>query len=233
VIVTPAVAGEGAGLTSSSVDPAVYSSANPPAFTGLTYDSLVTFQHSPGTDGLLLVPDLALVIPTATATDDCETYAFRIRPGIRYSDAQKLRAEDFRRGIERLFMVRSIYSALFAGIDGAAACAQRPARCDLSRGIETNDAAGTVVFHLVAPDPEFLFKLTEQAYAAPKPPGTPDREPASRAVPGPAHTRSLPPATPRRGSPAIPTSTSGHTPLSPWEILTGSCGEAWPVSRPP
>jgi YVTN family beta-propeller protein len=182
VIVEPSVAGEAGGLTSSSIDPAVYAFANPPAFTGLTYDSLVTFQHSSGTDGLLLVPDLALAIPTPT--DSGETYAFRIRPGIRYSDGQELRAEDFRRGIERLFRVRSIYSAIFAGIDGAAACAQRPARCDLSRGIKTNDAAGTVVFHLVAPDPEFLFKLTEEAYAAPIPPGTPDREPASRAVPG-------------------------------------------------
>jgi peptide/nickel transport system substrate-binding protein len=128
------------------------------------------------------VPDLALSIPTPT--DGGETYAFRIRPGIRYSDRQRLRAADFRRGIERVFRVRSIYSALFAGIDGAATCALRPARCDLSRGIETDDAAGTVVFHLVAPDPEFLFKLTEEAYAAPIPPGTPDREPASRAVPG-------------------------------------------------
>jgi YVTN family beta-propeller protein len=34
VIVTPSVGSEGAGLTSSSIDPAVYSGANPPAFTG-------------------------------------------------------------------------------------------------------------------------------------------------------------------------------------------------------
>ncbi len=230
MIVTPSVAGEGAALTPSSIDPAVYSGANPPAFTGLTYDSLVTFQKSPGTDGLRLVPHLALSIPTPS--DGGETYAFRIRPGIRYSDGQELRAEDFRRGLERLFRVRSIYSALFAGIDGATACAQRPARCDLSSGIETNDAAGTVVFRLVAPDPEFLFKLTEQAYAAPIPPGTPDREAVSRAVPGTGPTRSLPPATSRCGSLATPTSASGHTPLSPWEILTRSCGGAWPVSTP-
>jgi ABC-type transport system substrate-binding protein/DNA-binding SARP family transcriptional activator/streptogramin lyase len=182
VIVTPSVAGEGAGLTSSLIDPAIYSGADPPAFTGLSYDSLVTFQKSPGTDGLRLVPDLAVSIPTPT--DAGETYTFRIRPGIRYSDGQPLRAEDFRRGIERLFRVRSIYSALFAGIDGAGACAQRPGSCDLSRGIETKNAAGTVAFHLVAPDPEFLFKLTEEAYAAPIPPGTPDREPASRTVAG-------------------------------------------------
>ena len=112
------------------------------------------------------------------------TYAFRIRPGIRYSDGQPLRASDFRRGIERLFRVGSPGGSLYAGLVGAAACARRPASCDLSRGIVTDDAAGTVTFHLTAPDPEFLFKLTEFAFSAPIPPGTPDHETGSRTVPG-------------------------------------------------
>src|ERR1035437_8703950 len=165
-----------------SMDPAFYSFANNPQFTGLEYDSLVNFQQSPGAAGLRLVPDLALSIPTPA--DGATTYVFRLRPGIDYSTGQPLRAGDFRRAIERLFSVGSPGSSLYSGIVGAAVCARRPRRCALSQGIATDDAVGTVTFHLAAPDPDFLFKLTEFAYSAPVPPGTPDNETGSGTVPG-------------------------------------------------
>src|SRR5262249_9440322 len=38
--------------------------------------------------------------------------------------------------------------------------------CDLSQGIVTDRAANTVTFHLTAPDPDFLFKLTLPAASA-------------------------------------------------------------------
>ena len=181
VIVTPTL------LTSSdnpvtSIDPAFYQQAQNAQFVGLAYDSLVNFEQSPGPDGLRLVPDLALSIPTAG--DGGETYSFRIRPGIRYSDGRLLRAEDFLRAFERMFRVGSPGVSSFEDIVGASTCVRRPARCNLSRGIVTNDATGTVTFRLTAPDPEFLSKLTEFAYAAPIPPGTPDHETGSHAVPG-------------------------------------------------
>jgi YVTN family beta-propeller protein len=182
VIVTSQTFVASSRTTLSSVDPAFYNVANNPQFTGLAYDSLVTFQQSSGAGGLRLVPDLALSIPAATAGG--RTYAFRLRLGIRYSDGQPLRASDFRRGIERLFRVGSPGASLYAGIAGAASCAQHPASCDLARGIVTDDATGTVTFHLTGPDPEFLFKLTEFAFSAPVPPGTPDHETGSRTVPG-------------------------------------------------
>jgi peptide/nickel transport system substrate-binding protein len=165
-----------------SIDPAFYSFANNPQFTGLEYDSLVNFQQSPGAAGLRLVPDLALSIPTPA--DGATTYGFRLRPGIDYSTGQPLRAGDFRRAIERLFRVGSPGSSLYSGIVGAAVCARRPRRCDLSEGIATDNSVGTVTFHLAAPDPDFLFKLTEFAYSAPVPPGTPDNETGSGTVPG-------------------------------------------------
>ena len=165
-----------------SIDPAFYSFANNPQFTGLEYDSLVNFQQSAGAAGLRLVPDLALSIPTPT--DGGTTYMFRLRPGIHYSSGQPLRAGDFRRAIERLFRVGSPGSSLYIGIAGAAVCARRPRSCDLSHGIVTHDSVGTVTFHLAAPDPDFLFKLTEFAYSVPVPPGTPDNETGSGTVPG-------------------------------------------------
>jgi DNA-binding SARP family transcriptional activator len=42
----------------------------------------------------------------------------------------------------------------------------------------------TVTFHFAEPDPEFLYQLTEFAFSAPIPPGTTDREPGERTVPG-------------------------------------------------
>jgi YVTN family beta-propeller protein len=181
-IVTPGTLDSSAPGSSASIDPAFFYAAFSPQFGGLAFDDLVTFQRSAGVDGLRIVPDLALAIPAPS--DGGATYAFRIRPGIRYSDGQPLRAGDFRRAIERLFRVGSPGLSLYAGLAGATACADHPRGCDLSRGIVTDDAAGTVTFHLTAPDPEFLFKLTEYAYEAPIPPGTPDREPGSRTVPG-------------------------------------------------
>jgi peptide/nickel transport system substrate-binding protein len=169
-------------MSVASIDPAFYNGANNPQFAGLAYDGLVNFQQSPGADGLRLVPDLALAIPPPA--DNGRTYTFRLRPAIRYSDGQPLRASDFRRAIERLFRVGSPGTSLYTGIVGASACAQHPASCDLARGIVTDDAARTVTFHLTAPDPEFLFQLTEYAFSAPIPPGTPDHETGSRTVPG-------------------------------------------------
>ena len=60
------------------------------------------------------------------------------------------------------------YGGPFADVIGGAACATHHSHCDLSRGVVTNDAANTVTFHLVAPNPEFLDRLTlPDAYAVP------------------------------------------------------------------
>jgi peptide/nickel transport system substrate-binding protein len=165
-----------------SVDPALYSEIEPTQFSSLAYDTLVTFARSPGPAGLRLVPDLALALPLPA--DGGTTYAFRVRPGILYADGRTVRAQDFRRAIERDFRAGSPGTQHFTGLIGARACADRPARCDLARGIVTDDAAGSVVFHLTAPDPDFLYGLTSFAFSAPVPPGTPAPEPGRVVVPG-------------------------------------------------
>ena len=52
----------------------------------------------------------------------------------------------------------------------------------------TDDATGTITFHLVAPDPEFLYKLT-LPFAYPVPPSVPDEEQSDSGHPrhGPVH----------------------------------------------
>jgi YVTN family beta-propeller protein len=91
--------------TFTSIDPAIYNGAEPPQFGGLVYDTLVTFDHTGGVDGLRLVPDLALTLPTPTQGG--RAYTFHLRPGIRYSNGTLVQAGDFRRAIERLFRVDS------------------------------------------------------------------------------------------------------------------------------
>ena len=62
-------------------------------------------------------------------------------------------------------------------------CADTTTRCDLSRGIATDDVAHTVTFHLRAPDPGFLFTLCS-SLATPAPLGTPFRTIGFRPIPG-------------------------------------------------
>ena len=137
------------------------------------YDSLTALRRSGGAAGLTLVPDLAIRLPRPA--DGGRTYTFTLRRGIRYSNGVALRASDIRRGIQRQ-LINGHAAAIpnyYDGIPGASACRQHPRRCDLSAGIVTDDATGTVTFRLAQADPDFLYKLTG-SFVAPAPPGTPD-----------------------------------------------------------
>jgi YVTN family beta-propeller protein len=139
----------------------------PPLATA--YDGLVALRRTGGPQGFTLVPDLATGLPRPA--DGGTTYTFTLRPGIRYSNGTLVRASDFRRGIQRQLSFGA-YPGYYEGILGAQACRQHPGQCDLSAGIVTNDAAGTVTFHLGQADPDFLYKLA-LLLAAPAPRGAP------------------------------------------------------------
>jgi ABC-type transport system substrate-binding protein/DNA-binding SARP family transcriptional activator/streptogramin lyase len=134
------------------------------------YDGLTAFRRSGGAAGLTLVPDLAKTLPRPTAGGT--TYTFTLRRGIRYSNGKLLRASDFRRGLQRQLSFGAT-PGYYEVIRGGSACRQHPRRCDLSAGIITDDAAGTVTFRLVQADPDFLYKLA-LLLAVPAPPGAPN-----------------------------------------------------------
>lgn len=144
-----------------------------------TNDGLTAYRRVGGAEGLQLVPDLALALPTPT--DGGKTYTFRVRRGIHYSNGQLVRPEDFRRALERsigMFHDPSNYGALA----GSSACASHGHRCRLSHGVVPNDRTWTVTFHLAEPDPDFLYKLAlPAAYAVPA--GTPSRDVGRRPAP--------------------------------------------------
>jgi YVTN family beta-propeller protein len=122
----------------------------------VTNDGLVGYRRTGGPAGDTLAPDLATVLPTPT--NQGRTYTFHLRRGIRYSNGTPVRPEDFRHAIERVFAIGAA-AFEYTGIAGAAQCQRTPGHCDLARGIDANDKANTVTFHLTAPDPEFLYKL--------------------------------------------------------------------------
>jgi peptide/nickel transport system substrate-binding protein len=156
----------------SSIDPAVDYDQNW-ALLWMVYDGLVTWKKVGGHDGNTLVPDLATAIPAPT--DGGKTYAFTLRPGVKYSDGTPVKASDFVRAIERQFTVPGPVGSFYQGIVGGDACAKTSKKCDLSGGITADDAARTVTFHLTGPDPDFLQKLALPfGYAVPS--TTPDKE---------------------------------------------------------
>ncbi len=163
-----------------SIDPALQYPMVGPQFSEATYDTLVTFQKTGGSGGLLLVPDLALAMPAVS--EGGTVYAFRLRPGLRYSTGQPIRAEDFRYALERVLELNAQAGSFLDGIVGARACTAHT-RCNLTRGVVVDDANRTVTFHLTAPDPYLLDKLAFE-FTAPVPPSVPARGVPGEPVPG-------------------------------------------------
>lgn len=138
-----------------------------------TNDGLTGYERVGGPQSAQVVPDLAVSLPSPI--DGGTTYTFQLRRGIRYSNGQPVRPEDFRRALQRdLVLGPNVYygGTPFANVIGAAACAAHPRHCDLSRGVVANDAEDTVTFHLVAPDAE-LFERLALLNAVAVPAGTP------------------------------------------------------------
>jgi len=149
-----------------------------PSIWRATGDGLVAVASGPGIPQV--VPDLAVTVPEAT--DGGRTYSFQLRPEARYSTGEPVRASDFRRELERLHALGSSLVDLYSALRGTEGCVKRPPACDLSRGVVTDDRAGTVVLHLGRPDPDLLFKLSLPA-ARPVPPGTPRAALAGEPIP--------------------------------------------------
>jgi peptide/nickel transport system substrate-binding protein len=163
-------------LFDGSIDPTFWTWAGTgDSLLSTTYDGLVGFVRRGGSEGGRIVPNLAKSLPVIT---DGETrYAFQLGAGVRYSNGALVKASDFRRAIERLFHAGMPWEVPLVGVD---ACRKRPRTCDHSRGIQTDDATGTIVFHLRRPEAEFLSDLS---FLVPIPEGTPDHDLGTRPVP--------------------------------------------------
>jgi YVTN family beta-propeller protein len=179
-------------LSCGCVDPA-FAEPRPLGSTviPLAYDGLIAFRRVGGIGGAALVPNLAVRVPVPT--DQGRTYTFQLRRGVRYSDGTPVRASDVRYSLERALTLVSDLTRYYGAVVGAAECGSS-ARCDLSQGIEVDDAAGRITIRLARADADFLYKLT-LPFAFVVPAGTPLRPARTEPIPGTGAYRiaSLPP----------------------------------------
>ena len=114
----------------------------------VSYLGLYTYAHRSGASGGVVIPALATGDPRIT--DGGKTYTMTLRKGLVYSNGRAVRAADFTYSIERALKLNWGGDSFYTGyIVGAAAYAK--GRSKTISGITTNDAAGTVTIHLLAP----------------------------------------------------------------------------------
>ncbi|HWO83775.1 MAG TPA: ABC transporter substrate-binding protein [Solirubrobacterales bacterium] len=136
-----------------------------------TYVPLLTYRHADGKAGSEVIPGLARALPQIS--EDGLTYRFRLRDGLRYSSGKPVVASDFKRAVERVFVLNSSGSPFFTDIVGATEFAKTK-KGGIS-GIVTDDQSGAITIKLTHPRGTFLQELA-LPFTAPLPAGTPDED---------------------------------------------------------
>jgi len=132
------------------------------------YLPLLGYRHASGKAGAQLVPYLATSLPHISR--DRRTYRLTLRKGLRYSDGSHVKASDFKKTVERDFVLDSAGAAFFRNIVGAQRFAKRPKGG--IRGIVVDDPTRTILIHLVEPQADFANVLASE-FAAPVPASAP------------------------------------------------------------
>jgi peptide/nickel transport system substrate-binding protein len=163
--------GAGNAMTIGSVlpdsyDPVLFQTVQANQPLQMVYTGLVTYKHESGPAGTEVIPGLAEALPTVSA--DGQTYTFRLREGLKYSDGSPVKASDFEHTIKRLNYLGGPFSSFTSSIAGVRAYVEaRRANADIS-GITADDATRVIVVRLVRPDTTFLRAIALPS-AAPTP----------------------------------------------------------------
>ena len=132
------------------------------------YLPLLGYEHVSGPDGAKLVPYLATSLPHISR--DGRTYRLTLRKGLRYSNNTPVEASDFKKTIERDFLLDSAGAGFFRNIVGAREFAKR--QKGRIRGIVVDDPTRTIIIHLAKRQGDFENILASE-FAAPVPAGSP------------------------------------------------------------
>jgi peptide/nickel transport system substrate-binding protein len=144
------------------------------------YIPLLEYAHSAGPSGGTIIPGLVSALPTISS--DGKTYTMTLRPGLKFSNGQPLKASDFTWEVERALKIPwGGSSFVTANVVGADAYAKGKAKT--ISGIATNDATGQITIHLMGPYGAFENVLAFQELA-PVPTGTPMKNLANSPPPG-------------------------------------------------
>jgi peptide/nickel transport system substrate-binding protein len=154
------------------------------------YLPLLGYRHVNGPAGAKLVPYLASSLPQISK--DRRTYRLTLRGGLRYSNNARVKASDFKKTVERDFLLGSAGAAFFRNIVGA----QRFAKTQKGgiRGIVVHDKPRTIVIRLVQPQADFSNVLASE-FAAPVPADSPPADTSLHPLPatGPYEIKSYQP----------------------------------------
>ncbi len=135
------------------------------------YIPLLTYKHAEGAEGAEVVPGLAKEMPKIT--NGGKTYTLFLRPGLKYSNGEPVKASDFTYAVERMFKVNSGGSPFYTSIVGAEKFAET--KQGGIPGIKTDDKTGEVQITLEKPRGTFTNELGLY-FVAPVPPNTPDED---------------------------------------------------------
>jgi peptide/nickel transport system substrate-binding protein len=121
-----------------------------------------------GTAGSKIIPALAKALPTAS--NGGKTYTFTLRPGLKYSNGEAIKASDVTYALERDLKIPSQAASFISGyVVGADAYAK--GKSNTISGVTTDDSAGTVTVHLLTPF-EPIVDIFALPMTAPVPPST-------------------------------------------------------------
>ena len=135
------------------------------------YIPLLTYKHAEGVEGSEVIPGLAKEMPKIT--NGGKTYTLFLRPGLKYSNGEPVKASDFTHSVERAFLISSGGSPFYTDIVGAEQFAET--KTGGIPGIKTNDKTGEIVINLTNPRGTFTNELGLM-FVAPLPADTPDED---------------------------------------------------------
>jgi peptide/nickel transport system substrate-binding protein len=142
------------------------------------YVPLLTYKAAAEAEGSEIIPGLAKELPKVT--NGGKTYTLFLRPGLKYSNGEEIKAGDFKFAVERCFITNSGGSPFYTDIVGAEKFAKTK-KGGIS-GIKVNEKTGEIVINLEKPRGTFENELALM-FVAPVPQNTPEEDQSATPIP--------------------------------------------------
>jgi peptide/nickel transport system substrate-binding protein len=160
------------------MDPAISYTAEGWTAMRPVYVPLLTYKAASEAEGSEIIPGLAKELPKVT--NGGKTYTMFLRPGLKYSNGEPIKAGDFKYAVERCFLTNSGGSPFYTDIVGAETFAETK-KGGIS-GIKSDEKTGEIVIELTNPRGTFENELALM-FVAPIPQSTPDEDQSANPIP--------------------------------------------------
>lgn len=167
------------GSPPNSLDPQVGYTIQAGEVDWITYTPLLTYAHKNGIPGTQIIPGLATALPVIS--NGGRTYTLTLRPGLKYSNGQAVKASDFKYAVERALRLNWGASSFLLSIAGSTA--YQSGKASTVSGITTDDATGKITIDLTSPIGDFANVLAFPA-TSPVPQSTPMKTQTTAMPPG-------------------------------------------------